>query len=489
MIIVVTAFAGCRESPSPQERTEHEAVQPAPMASQGLPTPPQVIGWLGIGGGSLPSLNQVSLEDDVRLARRVFGSSGSVFFAGGAGSDGVQVLDPTRRGAPLLNALADLFAPRAGRDAHYRKTTLDSVGMATGPKVFAALDAALASPASEPLTVFVTAHGDKGKVASDNAVLLWGGYDLRPTDMAAKLARAKSQRQVRLVMTSCFSGGFAEVIFEQANSARGPAAGPVRVCGLFAAPWDRESTGCDPNPDRRAHHGYGLHFLHALQRRDRLGRPLQNADIDFDGDGRVSLLEAHTRVRLASQTMDLPTTTSERWLRHVAPKSGPEEDVALAEEDALITRLSQRLGTRDPAPELERRRSSVDSLQAALEVASRAERDAYHDVASELLRRWPVLDDAWHPDFAPTLARQGTHIRAWLHRSSAYARYLKARQDYDSAGVSLDTARVAMAPWERLERALETQRLARRLKARRDLAWQRYRGLLKCERGSPPRSR
>jgi len=447
-----------------------------------------VVRWLAIGGGSSPSLNQVSIEADLGLAQKVFGPGGYTLFAGGPGASGVQVKDAARRGDPLVNLLGDIFAPRAGRDTHYRRTTLTPNGPATGPRVFDALAKALAQDTKTPLTLFVSAHGDQGKVADDNAVLLWGGYDLRPPDIAKELARKPTGRPLQLVMTSCFSGGFAEVIFKDAVSERGAPPGPPRACGLFAAPWDRESTGCDPDPVRRHHDGYGLHFLQALKGLDKLGKPLPDGG-DLDRDGKVSLLEAHTRVRVAGKGMDLPTTTSERWLRYVNPPVGPEAEVALPEEEAVIAALKRRLKVSDPTEKLAARKASIAMMERRYKQATRAEQDTYLDVAGELLARWPVLDDAWHPDFAPTVAAERQAILAFFKTSKAYRRHLSARSVVDEIGRELDAAQVDTATWERLARALKTRLLARRLKAKGGPDWERYAALLACERSPPPGTR
>jgi hypothetical protein len=127
----------------------------------------------------------------------------------------------------------------------------------------------------------------------------------------------RGTRPVRVVLTSCFSGGFAELAFAGADAGKRELA--AGRCGLFAATAEREASGCDPNPDRAAQEGYGLHFLQALQGRDRAGAV---AAIDLDGDGKVSLLEAHARARIASAGIDVPTSTSERWLRATPGAAG-----------------------------------------------------------------------------------------------------------------------------------------------------------------------
>ncbi|MBK8592387.1 MAG: hypothetical protein IPN77_25380 [Sandaracinaceae bacterium] len=113
------------------------------------------------------------------------------------------------------------------------------------------------------------------------------------------------------MITACFGGGFAELAFAGAEVSAGPAS--HGACGLFATSAEHESNGCDANPDRQAQQGYALHLLHALRGQGRDGQPVLG--LDLDGDGRIGLLEAHTRARIASDSIDLPSTTSERFLR------------------------------------------------------------------------------------------------------------------------------------------------------------------------------
>ena len=179
-----------------------------------------------------------------------------------------------------------------------------SSGAAGRADVAAALRTALADGGG-PLLVYMALHGERGETARDDEVDLWGGARLSVANLAALLDGAPPRRQVRLVIASCFSGGFADLAFAGAHPQGGAARTPR--CGLFASEWDQESSGCDPNPDRRAQEGFSVHFLHALRGEDRDGKPLPAAEIDYDGDGRVSLLEAETRARIASRSIDVPT--------------------------------------------------------------------------------------------------------------------------------------------------------------------------------------
>jgi hypothetical protein len=438
--------------------------------------------WLAAGGGSAPEFNQVSIEQDLGLVPEVLGREGGLLlFAGGRGTGGVQVAATGAAADVLAGQLAELFAPRGGRAANYRTTTLDVDAAATVDNVLAALATASATADEAPLVVYLAGHGAPGATPGDTAIDLWGQSPLRAVDLATTLDAG--QRATRLVITSCFSGGFGELAFVGGDAAGQAARGR---CGLFAATAEREASGCDPNPDRAAQQGYGLHFLNALRGLDRDGRP---AAIDVDGDGRVSLLEAHTRVRVASAGIDVPTTTSDRWLRaRASGLRGRSVAVMLPEEQAVVAALGElgELGDEIAArTALARVDKDMSEVTGRIDQAGAAEDAAYRRVAADLLARWPVLDDPWHPDFAATLAAGRAAISAHLASSEAYAAFVAARADGDAAQAELAAAMGRSARLERLVRAHETLRLAGRLKARGGADWRTYEALLACERWVP----
>ncbi len=440
--------------------------------------------FIAAASGPVPELNQVSLEQDIALAAEVLGPGGRVLFGAGPGTPTVQILGEPREVDAVAAALAELFSPRGDRDLRYRATRLVEAEPATADTLLGALDHALAG-GPEPLLVYLGGHGNLGDLPRHNTVSLWAQSELSVVELTSHLDQ--SPRPVRLVITTCFSGGFAEVIFRGADEAQG--ASPDERCGLFAAPWDLEATGCDPNPDRAAQDGYGLHFLEALRGRDREGKPLPLATLDLDGDGRVSLLEAHTRARIASSSADVPTATAERWLRHAAPSDGAELAVALPEEDAVIDALSAQLEVVDhegkAALELQRLDDDLEATQRSLDEAQRAEEAAYRVAAADLLARWPLLDDPWHPDQARLIARHRDAIAEHLERSSSWGQWLDARErvgDLDQRSWEL---RRRAAPYERLMRALENRQLAARLHARGGEDWATFERILACERGTP----
>lgn len=440
------------------------------------------IHWVVAGGGATPELNQVSIESDLKMASELFRGPGRLLYAGGRDSNSVQVLRESAHPDPLMEQLGELFDPRPGRAMQYRETRLAPDAPAKSPMLLEWLDDALRQPQDPALMVYIAAHGDMGQSAAENAVLLWAGSTLAPTDLAAAGDADGVTRPWVLVVTACYSGGFAEIAFRDGLSEQG--ATTADRCGLFASTWDQVSSGCDPNPDRRTHEGYGVHFLHALAGANKSGEPLEKERLDFDGDGTVSLLEAHARARIASVSVGIPTTTAERWLREVAPQTGPELDVVWPEETAVVAGLRERLemSPGQAALALEGQLERERRNEQLVDSARQAEEESYFEAAGALLARWPVLDDPWHPDFSSTLEAGRSQIEAFLATSPLIARYRADVMNLDRANARLDGGELRRAPVERLARAEENLQLARRLKVKGGADWDRFQAFLKCER-------
>lgn len=471
-----------RPEPIVKDAPAARPATPGPSTTQAASEPlPQSIRSLVIGGGPLPDSSEVSLEQDVRLALSVLPEPSVALFAGGPGTQSVRIEEPILARS-LSVRLGELFAPRASRASRYRPSELGA-RRADLEGVEDALDHALAEATNETLTVYVAAHGDQGEAPADNAVLVWGNDALTPRRIA-QLHDART-RPLRLIVTSCFSGGFAELAFEGADEARGIARAPR--CGLFAGTWDRETSGCDPDPNRAAQESYSLHMLQALAGRDRDGAPLPLDRLDLDRDGRVSLLEAHAHARIAAKSIDVPTTTSERYLRSVqkSPGRGPAAEALLPEDAAVVHALSRSLGlageaaARAKLQRLQQARAEHGERVADAEDALDA---AYWPLVTRLLERFPALDDPYHPEFGAALRDHAAQIDAILTRSPEAREHQEATQ----ALAALDEHAMALELEEtmvlRLVRAHETLSLATALQQRGGPELSHYRALLACER-------
>lgn len=481
---------------TPGEEKNTPAPPPSSLGSPTPPTParrsdaaePHVGGsaplrFLAIGGGATPDSTEVSLEQDIDLIRRALPPPGRVLFAGGTRSQSVRELAAELPGDPVMLALGNLLSPRAGRDSRYRPPRFNAE-RATLENVEASLSSALAV-GEEPLVIHITTHGEQGAEGPrSNSVALWGGRVLTVARLAE--LHEQHQRALRLVVTSCFSGGFAELAFARADDDAGPSRVPR--CGLFAGTSDRKTSGCDPNPDRRAQESYSVHFTHALSGTRKDGTALPPGGVDYDGDGRIGLLDAHTWARIQAISFDVPTTTSERWLRRVEAGSGPLDERLVPEEAAVIRQLGEALGLASEGA-VAKRWSDLDqrltSLGEALTAAEDelAEREA--EEAMSLLERWPVLDDPFHPDFAVTFERnRGAIMQALTDTKEAKARALVLGRvqalDDELGRVGLEEARVL-----RLSRAYETLHKVAALMKKGGPAARYYASLLACERGAP----
>lgn len=489
------AFLACAH-PAEGKPEPAPAQPPVAAASPGTGAPPAPavafpvarpvsgpLRFVAIGGGPTPESTEVSLEQDIDLVRQALPAPGVVLFAGGSGSESVRELDPAAKGDPVRLALGDLLAPRAGRQSRYRPARF-AAERATLGNVEARLSSALAQ-AGGPLTVYVAAHGEQGQEARHNSVALWGGRSLDVSRLAE--LHERQHRPLRLVATSCFSGGFAELAFARADE-RGRHPSSVPRCGLFAGTWDRETSGCDPNPDRRAQESYGLHFAHALSGTRKNGTPLPLALADFNQDGRVGLFDAHTWARIEAVSFDVPTTTSERWLRSAEPGSAPIDKSLLPEDAAVIERLGSALGLTSERAVLERWTEldqKLDRLNADIDQLEDALAATEAEETTLLLESWPMLDDPFHPDFEATFRQSRGAIENLLtHSPQAQARAQaseRARVLYDELGrIGVQEARVL-----RVKRAYETLHKASALLKKGGPAARYYASLLACERAAP----
>lgn len=499
LCLLGAACDGCSPARAPQrgptEARSQPAAGPAPVSSPHAPAdadasagaaPPAgaVLRYLVVGGGAFPVSTEASLEHDAQLASEVLPGPGRILFAGGSSAQAVRSLDPALAGSSqLLPRLGDLFAPRNGRRSRYRRPQL-SAGAATGEALRDLLSHALDAASGQPVLLYVASHGEQGQRPVDNWVSLWGGEAFGVDELVA--LHEAHPAPLRAVIASCYSGGFSEMAFAAADAARGVARAPR--CGLFAGTWDRQTAGCDPDPDRRHHEGYSLHFLNALRRSDRGGRSLPLAELDLDGDGRVSLLEAHTRARVQSHSIDVPTTTSERFLREVQMRQGAPATALLPEEARVVDVLGRSLGLPDIAAartRAEQLEVELDALDAAAAAAA-AELDvAYGQLAALLLARWPLLDDPYHPGFAAMLQQSSAQIEMLLNDAPEALHYAQADRALKQADDRYWKLRADEAMVVRYVRAQETLALAGGLSRRGGADYAAYRSLLACERYVP----
>lgn len=464
---------------------------------------------LVIGGGADPASTQISLAQDVRLARDTFvhlGADPSVLFGSGDGSLVQRLTDIAP--SSLREELANFFDPRE-RAVSYESFDVRAAGPADADMVLSLVTSL--PPRPNPRFFFLAGHGERGDEPWDAIIRLWGDVPLSVPEFAEALGEAPT----RVVITSCFGGGFASLFLRDGRPPEGDVSAsdvmPNR-CGFFASTWDREASGCDPNPERAQQQGYAMHFLHALEGHGREGEEL---DVDFDDDGHVTMLEAHTQARIADRSFDVPSTTSELFLRMVAgkPVEGvPEESSASETADASEDASDEGDAEAPPevAPEAEEA-AVIAALGAELELptavaaVSRVEalRDAiaeqegthgaiqeradyaYYSLRIRLLERWPILDDPWHGQHGALMSRESSAIEAVLHDSMEAREYAESLQDQERVALEYDELQVQLARALVLSRAYENVALTALLRAQGGELWETYEALRACERIQP----
>jgi hypothetical protein len=472
---------------APAAAPEEPAVKHEPASvERGFATVPAEVRFVAFGGGSEPLSNQVSLSQDLSLLVSMLDGPGVTLFASGPRAQ-LSVDQPKHAPQPdVRTELAKLFGVPGAARTSYQPASFAIDGPATSEQVLHALDAALSS-GKEPLFVYAASHGDQGQEPRENALSLWGGWPLRVRELAELLDRSPGPRGARFVITSCFGGGFAELAFTGAERGAGPR--PPTTCGLFAAPWDDEASGCDPNPDRRAQESYSIHFLHALAGNDRTGKE-RLRDIDLDGDRHVGLLEAHTWARSQARSFDIPTTTSERYLRSVTRGSEKArlDPLAAPEEVAVVRALGEALELDDEPraraqlAELDR---ILDDARKLVDDAQHAEEDTYHALRIALLERFPLLEHPWEQRTQAMIDAEQRELLALLTESELAGAHEQALRELDEVIAQEDAVRVERARVLRLVRAFETLRLSSALKKKGGKPYEHYRALRACEAWVP----
>lgn len=471
-----------------EQALKQKGAPPRASIEQGNLAVPANLPWLVFGGGSEPLSNQVSLAQDIELVSTLLAGRGITLFASGPGAQlAVERPHKADDSVDVRDELARVLGTPEAYRMEYRPATMPIDGPSSSEQVRDALTRALAQ-GDKPLFVYGACHGSPGERARQNSLGLWGGWPLTVEDVASVLDAAPGTRGTRFVLTACFGGGFAELLFEGADDER--ALRKDDFCGLFAAPADDEASGCDPNPERREQESYSIHLLHALTGKDRDSKE-RVAHIDLNGDGAVGLLEAHTYARIASRSFDIPTTTSERFLRYAVKSSAKAalNPDAAPEDMVVIHTLGATLELNDEASARTKLNELTDIMNEAgklLDEAQKGADDAFYALRISLLERYPLLEHPWEARAQKLVQREAQTILGMLQDSELAQAHQQAEQELGETLMQHDAVRIARARVLRLVQAYETVRLASALLKRGGPNKAHYERLRACERWVPP---
>ncbi len=278
---------------------------------------------LVVGGGPDLQNNQVAIESNVRYVGKLLprGTERITLFADGNPQNATVLYEEDTHllpaGERLLKTL--LRGREAGDDnsLHYRKPNLNAKldGASKRTEIDKAFERLTTASKEKKKSVFLyfTGHGSPGSSGFDNNVMdLWGEKErISVRELAQHLQALPPEIPVTLVMVQCYSGSFANLLFENGD----PKGNPIGrdFAGYFAAIKERTAAGCTPEINEAEYHDFTSYFFAALTGKDRVGRTVSGTD--YNGDGRVGMDEAYCYTLANDKSIDVPVCTSDVFLR------------------------------------------------------------------------------------------------------------------------------------------------------------------------------
>jgi hypothetical protein len=395
-----------------------------------------------LGGGWAPEGNQVSLEKNILYYQRVLEGlkqndrpHHTLFADGDSPNRDLQFADPDQPAPDLNFYLAEILGqPGDGWlvNDRYRDSQIPDVdGPATREQLEAYFDlnAAQLTP-RDRLVFYFTGHGgganDKKKAPGNTVMHLWNNQDITVRRFTDQLDKLAPETPVVMVMVQCFSGGFANVIFEGGDPEKGLAA--HNRAGFFATVHDRVAAGCTSDIHEANYHEYSTYFFAALYGKTRLGEPA--GDADYNDDGRVAFNEAHAYALIESDTIDISVKTSDALLRQFASPTRQHEGefvsgavdfarsyfrllgIAEPHEKAVLKGLSEKLKLKgdDRVSQAQKMLREIGAERRRLGNQNRIKERQYDYIrgliANVLISRWPELNTPFHPRATQILTRE-----------------------------------------------------------------------------------
>jgi hypothetical protein len=298
-----------------------------PLGTQAEAPSIQPLRVLIVGGGPDLANNQVAIESNVRYVCKLLprGSERTTLFADGDTNHATVLYEEDSRTLPVGERLLRLLME--GRDAgdenpqHYRKPNVGGKldGPANRAEIGKSFDYLLRdlSEKPRPLLLYFTGHGSPGRGGFENNVMdLWGEKErISVREVAEQIKRLPETTPITLVMVQCYSGAFANLLFEGGDPEGEPS--ERDIAGFFAAVKERVAAGCTSALNEAEYHDFTSYFFAALAGRDRVGRRITG--VDYNGDARIGMDEAFCYTLAHDKSIDVPVCTSDVYLRRFVP--------------------------------------------------------------------------------------------------------------------------------------------------------------------------
>ena len=299
--------------------------------------------WL-IGGGNTLANSQGQIEENVKWLQDILNEKGienyTYYTNGNDSADDVVYFASPEERDPTQEALLRVFA--SGLE-YAKKTKRNNLSKIDGSTEKAALVASLKAQfstveADDKVLIVYNGHGDiEPNDTRKNTLKLWGDTRLTVSELDQLLDEITPKASVNFVLTQCFSGSFANLIYETPYS---NTKAEQQRCGFLAESDKREAEGCDLGTNEADFRDYTTYFFAALAGKTRLGERIPAAQTDLDQSGHVSLSEAHFYALASADSGDLSRSTSEfileqgqpwytRWDSRFTPSDSTYRDIAI----------------------------------------------------------------------------------------------------------------------------------------------------------------
>ena len=404
--------------------------------------------WI-IGGGPFPQSSQGQIELNVNWVIQVLDSSSGarqlhIYYTNGTapGKDVVlwqlpkesrETLQPLARVFDEVNANGESY--RSRQVPHVSGGTEASVLKPSLEKEFSEL-----KPGDRALFVY-NGHGlQDSRDAAGNTLRLWNNTRLSVRELDQIMNRIDSGVPVRFVFTQCYSGGFERLVHPDAKDTL--ELGEANRCGFFAEATDREAEGCSASIRIGDYRDYSTFFFAALQGRTRTGQLIE-VNPDRDGDGMVSLYEAHLFALSQAHNADLPRSTSEMFLERWQPWYLRWTDTG-AEPDNVYGKMAREVARKNGIPEagpvlireIKGRRQTLTAAMASLQDEQagldRAIGALQKEIKKDVTLRWPESGSPYTLNFVNFLKKDLGAAQDFILTHPRYAE-LVSKQDRRAA--------------------------------------------------------
>jgi len=407
--------------------------------------------FLTIGGGNSPTGNQISLERNVHFFQEVIAEkyhqtvTHDIYFSDGKSPGRDLQFQDQGQSVPRVNALLAKLSKQTKYLSHrYRNHDIEEVqGESSRVNLAKWFDkSGKALKKGDRLFLYVTAHGGKSSDKEDpynTKLYMWNQQSIVVKELAKHLDKISDEVPVVMVMVQCYAGGFANVIFNEADAEKGTS--PANRCGFFATVHNRVAAGCTPDINEEDYQEYSSHFWAAISGHSRTGKKIESAD--YDKNGLISLDEAHAYALIVSSTIDISTKTSDAFLRtnsQLGDEFNPDLWTANSSIDLLLENatIPERTVVERLSKELEL--TETDRAEAAKQLADKLMKQksdlgkerqkfgvrygrAAEQIKRSVFSRWPELNNPWNPVVADLLLNDSETVVSMVENHRMYKEF------------------------------------------------------------------